>query len=322
MTGICDGFQRGISYLRISVTDRCNLRCIYCMPPEGVEQVPHGEILSFEEIMLVVRASVELGISKIRVTGGEPLVRSGIVELVRMISSISGVKDISMTTNGVLLEKYARELVSAGLHRINISLDTLKFDRFSQITRTGTLADTLKGLKAARDAGLNPVKINVVPMQGINDDEILDFAKMTLEAGWHVRFIELMPLNRAAEFIPSSVLRQRIETLGPLQPFYGITGNGAAKYFRLPGAAGTIGFISPVSAPFCEECNRLRLSATGMLFPCLFSENGFDVKTPIRNRADTEAMKRLLTAAIAAKPEKHHLAEGNRIDTKMSSIGG
>ena len=322
MTGTCDGFQRGISYLRISVTDRCNLRCIYCMPSEGVELVSHDDILSFEEILLAVRAAVALGIDKIRITGGEPLVRSGIVELVSMIAAVKGVKDISMTTNGILLAKFAEQLVDAGLNRVNISLDTLKYQRFKEITRTGTLADTLKGLEAAKAAGLSPVKINMVPMRGVNDDEVIDFARMTLTSGWHVRFIELMPLNRQAEFVPSHILQRQIEQLGPLAPFFGIAGNGAARYYTLPNATGTIGFISPVSEPFCEGCNRLRLSAAGTVFPCLFSADGIDIRTPIRGGANVEAVKHLLTTAIAAKPMKHNLTGGGPVDKKMSSIGG
>jgi cyclic pyranopterin phosphate synthase len=322
MPGICDGFQRGIDYLRISVTDRCNLRCIYCMPPEGVPLVSHQDILSFEEIMLVVRAAVECGMDKIRVTGGEPLVRAGIVDLVRMISAVEGIRDISMTTNGVLLDKYAGELVEAGLQRINISLDTMRPERFKQITRTGDLADVLRGLKSAVEAGLNPVKINMVPMQGVNDDEIRDFARMTVEEGWHVRFIELMPLNRAAGPVPSDLLHREIGTLGTLEPHHDMAGNGAAKYFRLPGASGTVGFITPVSEPFCSRCNRLRLSASGRLLPCLFSADGVDVRTPLRSGAKQEDVKRLLADAIAAKPEMHRLAEGCAINTRMSGIGG
>jgi cyclic pyranopterin phosphate synthase len=292
------------------------------MPPEGIPLVSHGDILNFEEILLVVRASVELGIDKIRITGGEPLVRTGVADLIHMISSVKGVKDISMTTNGTMLARYAEDLVHAGLHRINISLDTLKSDRFKQITRTGELPDTLKGIEAARKAGLNPIKINMVPMQGINDDEIIDFARMTLEAGWHVRFIEMMPLNRTAEFVPSHVLREKIGALGMLEPFHGIAGNGAARYFRLPGAAGTIGFISPVSEPFCKDCNRLRLSSTGMLLPCLFSDKGTDMKIPVRNNADLEVVKNLVKAAIADKPQNHRFVEGAPEKTKMSKIGG
>jgi cyclic pyranopterin phosphate synthase len=292
------------------------------MPPEGVPLVPHREIMSFEEILLVVKTACDLGINKVRITGGEPLVRLGVIDLVRMISAVEGIKDISMTTNGTLLAEHVEELVDAGLHRINISLDTLRYDRFKQITRTGDLSDTLKGIQAATCAGLNPVKINMVPMQGFNDDEIIDFAMMTVEAGWHVRFIELMPMNRSAEFVPSGVLRQKIESLGPLEPFRGIAGNGAARYFRLPSARGTLGFISPVSEPFCEECNRLRLSSTGVLLPCLFSSEGVDIKTPIRQGASNEDLKSLITAAIGAKPKKHHLNSHNTADKNMSSIGG
>jgi cyclic pyranopterin phosphate synthase len=322
MPGICDGFQRGIDYLRISVTDRCNLRCIYCMPPDGVPLVSHQDILSFEEILLIVRAAVEMGMDKVRITGGEPLVRAGIVDLVRMISAVQGIRDISMTTNGTLLDKYAAKLADAGLQRVNISLDTMKTERFRQITRTGELADALRGLMSARKAGLNPVKINMVPMQGVNDDEIRDFARMTLEEGWHVRFIELMPLNGAAGLVPSNLLRSEIEALGTLEPHYGMAGNGAAKYFRLPGASGTVGFITPVSEPFCSRCNRLRLSAAGTLLPCLFSTDGVDVRTPIRRGATLADVKRLLADAIAAKPEMHRLADGCAINTRMSSIGG
>jgi len=322
MPGICDGFQRGIDYLRISVTDRCNLRCIYCMPPEGVPLVSHQDILSYEEIMLVVHAAVESGMDKIRITGGEPLVRSGIVDLVRMISEVGGIRDISMTTNGILLDRYAKKLTEAGLQRINVSLDTLRSDRFRQITRTGDLADALRGLESASEAGLNPVKINVVPMQGINDDEIRDFARMTLEKGWHVRFIELMPLKGAAGLVPSNLLHREIETLGTLEPHYGLAGNGAAKYYRLPGASGTVGFITPVSEPFCSRCNRLRLSASGILLPCLFSTDGVDLRTPIRGGATPDDIKRLLADAVAAKPEMHRLADGSDTNTRMSGIGG
>ena len=322
MPGICDGFQRGIDYLRVSVTDRCNLRCIYCMPSGGVSLVSHRDILSYEEIMLVVRAAVESGMDKIRITGGEPLVRAGIVDLVRMISALEGIRDISMTTNGILLEKYAAKLAEAGLQRVNISLDTMKPDRFRQITRNGDLSDVLRGLESAGKAGLNPVKINVVPMQGINDDEIRDFARMTLEKGWHVRFIELMPLKGAAGLVPANMLRREIETLGTLEPHYDIAGNGAAKYFRLPGASGTVGFITPLSEPFCSRCNRLRLSATGTLLPCLFSTEGVDLRTAMRGGATLADIKRLLADAIAAKPEMHRLSDGCAINTRMSGIGG
>jgi len=322
MPGICDSFQRGISYLRVSITDRCNLRCIYCMPEEGVPLVLHGDILRFEEILSVVQASVEMGINNIRITGGEPLVRTGVADLIRMISSISGVREISMTTNGILLAKYAQKLKEAGLHRINVSLDSLKKDRFTKITRTGELDDALKGINAAMKAGLDPVKVNMVPMKDINDDEIIDFARMTLHAGWHVRFIELMPLNRNAEFVPSNIVRQKIESLGTLTPYTRLAGNGAARYFRLPQARGTIGFISPLSEPFCKQCNRLRLSSTGTLFPCLFSKQGMDIKTPIHRGANPEEIRSIILQAIAAKPQQHEFASGAIEDKNMSCIGG
>ena len=322
MAGVCDSFQRGISYLRISVTDRCNLRCIYCMPEEGVPLVQHENILRFEEILAMVQACVELGIDKIRITGGEPLVRSGVAGLVRMISGIIGIRDISMTTNGIRLAEYAGVLKEAGLHRVNISLDTLKADRYRKITRLGELDDVLKGIEFAGRAGFSPVKVNMVPMKGINDDEIIDFARMTRDNGWHVRFIELMPLNRAAGFVPSAEVRTIIESLGPLEPYAGLTGNGAARYFRLPGSAGTIGFISPVTEPFCEECNRLRLSSTGMLFACLFSKEGVDIRTPVRRGANNEEIRSLIMQAIKDKPSQHHFAAGGIENKKMSSIGG
>jgi cyclic pyranopterin phosphate synthase len=291
------------------------------MPEDGVPLVLHGDILRFEEILPVVRACVELGIDKIRITGGEPLVRAGLADLVRMIAGIEGIRDISMTTNGILLAKYANVLREAGLQRVNISLDTLKANRFKKITRAGELDDALKGIEAAVGAGLSPVKVNMVPMAGINDDEIMDFARLTQDKGWHVRFIELMPLNGAAEFVPTRDIRTRIESLGPLEPFSKLAGNGAARYFRLPRASGTIGFISPVTEPFCRECNRLRLSSTGMLFACLFSKQGLDLRTPVRRGADIEQIKGLVTKAVESKPEEHRFAGGIE-NKKMSSIGG
>jgi GTP 3',8-cyclase len=322
MAGLCDSFQRGISYLRISVTDRCNLRCVYCMPPEGVPLVSHREILSFEEIRLVVRAAVELGVDKVRITGGEPLVRPGIVDLVKMIAEVEGVREVSMTTNGMLLGQYAERLAAAGLQRVNVSLDTLKPERFKEITRAGELADALKGIAAAAAAGLKPVKINMVPMQGLNDDEIIDFARMTLSPGWHVRFIEMMPMQGEAKFVPSHVLRECIAALGTLEPSHDVKGNGAARYYRLPGASGTIGFISHLSEPFCSECNRLRLSATGLLYPCLFSEEGIDIRAAVRDGADVSGIKAVIVRAVAAKPSGHKYRAGIAESVRMSRMGG
>ena len=325
MTGILDPFGRTVNYLRISVTDRCNLRCVYCMPPEGVPQISHDEILSYEEIRAVVQAASQLGINKIRLTGGEPLVRADFPELVAMLSRMAGIRELSLTTNGILLKKHAVALRQAGLSRINVSLDTLKADKLQSITRLGRLKDVLEGIEMAKEAGFQPVKINTVVMRNINDDEILDFARMTYEDGWHVRFIELMPFKGVANFVPSYELRQHIGLLGKLEPCESITANEPATYYRLSGARGTIGFISPLSEPsFCSRCNRMRLTPDGKLRPCLMAEDEIDLRTPLRNNASIEELKRLILKAIASKLERHHLEEGNVrvVKRKMSQIGG
>ena len=325
MTGHLDSFGRSINYLRISVTDRCNLRCIYCMPPEGVPQMPHSEILSYEEIRTVVRAAAELGINRIRLTGGEPLVRAELPKLIKMLSQIEGIQELSLTTNGTLLKKYALELKQAGLSRVNVSLDTLKPDKFQYITHLGELKTVLEGIEAAKEAGFDPVKINTVVMRGINDDEILDFARMTYKEGCHIRFIELMPFRGAAEFVPSIELRQHISLLGKLEPCESITGNGPATYYRLAEAKGAIGFISPLTElSFCSRCNRMRLTPDGRLRPCLLGEDEVDLKAPLRNNASMEELKSLILKAVASKPEHHHLEGGNirPVNRKMSQIGG
>jgi cyclic pyranopterin phosphate synthase len=325
MTGPLDSFGRSINYLRISVTDRCNLRCIYCMPPEGVAQMPHSEILSYEEIRTVVRAAAELGINKLRLTGGEPLVRAELPKLIKMLSQIEGIQELSLTTNGTVLKKYSLQLKQAGLSRVNVSLDTLKADKFRYITRLGELKDVLEGIEAAKKACFDPVKINTVVMRGINDDEILDFAKMTYQEGWHVRFIELMPFKGVAEFVPSIELRQHISSLGKLDTCMSITGNGPAIYYRLSRAKGTIGFITPLTEPsFCSRCNRMRLTPDGRLRLCLLGEDEIDLKMPLRNNASMEELKRLILKAVASKPEHHYLEGGNvrLANRKMSQIGG
>ncbi len=337
MTGVVDSFGRSIGYLRISVTDRCNLRCLYCMPPEGVPKIAQSEILSYEEICAVARAGAELGIRKVRLTGGEPLVRAGLPGLVRMLSQIDGIQELSLTTNGTLLKQYAPALKEAGLSRVNVSLDTLKADRFRCITCAGELSDVLEGIEATRNTGLHPVKINVVVIRGTNDDEILDFAEMTRKAEWHVRFIELMPFKGTAEFVPSIELRHQISSMGKLEPCHdsaGPAGNGPAAYYRLTGAKGTIGFISPLSEPsFCSRCNRMRLTPDGKLRPCLLREDEIDLRTPLRNNASSEALKRLIQKAVASKPERHHLEAGSNpcpkaatsrgvMNRRMSQIGG
>jgi len=325
MTGMLDSLGRSINYLRISVTDRCNLRCIYCMPPEGVPQMSHSEVLSYEEIRAIVQAAVQLGVNKVRLTGGEPLVRAELPKLVGMLSQIEGIEELSLTTNGTILKKHALELKQTGLSRVNVSLDTLKADKFRHITRLGELATVLEGIEVAKDTGFDPVKINTVVMRGINDDEILDFAKMTYEDGWHVRFIELMPFKDAAEFVPSIELRQRINLLGELESCTPLAGNGPAAYYRLVGAKGTIGFISPLTEPtFCSQCNRMRLTPDGRLRPCLLGEGEIGLKMPLRNNVSIEELKSLILQTVASKPENHHLERGNirPINRKMSQIGG
>jgi cyclic pyranopterin phosphate synthase len=295
------------------------------MPPEGVPQIPHSELLSYEEIRTVVQAAAELGIDKIRLTGGEPLVRAELPELIKMASQIEGIRELSLTTNGTLLKKYALELRQAGLSRVNVSLDTLKTDRFQYITRLGRLNDVLEGIEAAKEAGFKPVKINTVVMRGINDDEILDFARMTYEAGWHVRFIELMPFKGVAEFVSSNELRQHISLLGKLEPCASTTGDGPATYYHLAGAKANIGFISPLTElSFCCRCNRMRLTPDGELRPCLLGEDEIDLKTPLRNNASAEELKRLILKAVTSKPERHHLEKGNVrvVKRRMSQIGG
>lgn len=323
MTHLFDSFGRRINYLRISVTNRCNLRCIYCMPPEGVPLIPHSEILSYEEISTVVQVAAGLGFNKIRLTGGEPLVRSELSKLVRMLSQIEGIEGISLTTNGTLLKKYAWELKGAGLTRVNVSLDTLKADKFREITRLGDLENVLDGIEAAKDAGLAPVKINMVVMRGINDDEVLDFANMTREEEWDVRFIELMPFAGVAELVPSGELRWRIRSLGALEPCLPSVGNGPARYYRLSGAKGTIGFISSITEPFCSTCNRLRLTSDGQLYPCLLSGDGVDLKGPLRSNASMQEIERLILKAVISKPEHHRLAQGVvPLKRNISQIGG
>ena len=327
MTGLFDSWQRQINYLRISVTDHCNLNCIYCSAG-SVPHLPRHEILTYEEIQRLVEIAASMGINKVRLTGGEPLLRPQLSTLVRMISCIEGIDDISLTSNGLLLSKYALELKEAGLKRVNVSLDTLKEERFTRITSRGKLGEVLRGIEAARHAGLDPVKINTVVLRGINDDETIDFARLTTEEGWHVRFIEFMPFSasdaEALKTVSTQEIREQIQSLGKLEPYTGRTGNGPARYYRLPGARGTIGFISPITEHFCHSCNRLRLTSDGQLRPCLLDSDEIDVKGPLRNGATTDELKQLIQQAVAAKRERHSLAEGSVTSQgrPMCQIGG
>lgn len=341
-----DAFGRRIDYLRISVTDRCNLRCVYCMPPEGVPWRDHGEILSFEEIERFAAAAVAEGISKIRLTGGEPLVRTGIVDHVARLRAITGIEAIAITTNGILLPKLAPALAAAGLSRVNISLDTLDPDVYSQITRGGRLEDALAGIESAFEAGMAPVKVNAVVVRSLNQD-LLSFSRMTLDRPLHIRFIEYMPVGGEGEpatpggacsadgapnawsiedHVPSDEIIERLRVEGIAAGLGEIRaverdaapgGWGPATYYRFPGAVGTIGVISPLSHHFCGECNRLRLTADGKLRTCLFSDDELDAREVLRSDGDVRA---LIRAAFAAKPESHNMRVGTV--RRMSQIGG
>ncbi len=298
------------------------------MPEEGVAARAHDEILRYEEIARVVRVAAEVGLKHVRLTGGEPLVRRDIVELVRQVARTPGIEEVSMTTNGVLLAAFAADLLAAGLRRVNVSLDTLDPERFRKITRWGNLNDVLGGVAAARAAGLEPVKINVVAVRGMNDDEAVAFAQRTRDEGWNVRFIEVMPLGAgehwsADSYVSSAETRARIEeALGPLEPAT-LEGSGPARYWRLPGAGGVIGFISPISEHFCAACNRLRLTADGKLMPCLLSDRELDLRALLRGGADDAALRDLLLRAVAMKPDRHHLDERIVPETHlMSQVGG
>jgi GTP 3',8-cyclase len=327
MTGLSDSFQRPIDYLRVSVTDRCNLRCVYCVPSAGFSLLAHGDVLRYEEIYAIVAAAAEVGISHVRITGGEPLMRLHLADLVRQIHDIPQITDISMTTNGLLLARYAAELKAAGLARVNVSLDTLKEERFSRITRsTQSLADVLSGIEAARAAGLSPVKINTVVMAGFNDDEVIDFGRRTISEGWHVRFIELMQPEGVAvtpeQVVPASEIKQRLDPLGHMERSHVPVGGGPAKYYRFPGAAGTVGFITPVSEHFCVNCNRLRLTSDGKLKPCLLSPDEVDLREPLRGGASREKLKELIRMAIAGKPHGQNGTSAGFHKRSMTQTGG
>ena len=319
MQNLMDHLGRKIDYLRISITDRCNLRCRYCMPADGVETKGHQDILSYEDIIKIVKTGIELGIRKVRITGGEPLVRLGVEDLISSLSRLE-LKDISMTSNAVLLSKKAEKLKAAGLDRINISLDTLDPVKFKEITRRDNLQQVLSGIRAAQKAELNPVKLNVVVMKGINDDELFDFVELSRSEKLSIRFIEYMPLGGEAEagkFISSSDIKNLISKKYKLQPADS-KGNGPANYYKVEGAAGTIGFISAVSEHFCSSCNRLRLTADGRFKPCLAGNQ--EVKITGMTKKEIKAAYK---KALAVKPACHDLNfEKQDYSRNMSQIGG
>jgi len=325
-----DNNGRIINYLRLSITDRCNLRCIYCMPEEGIRFKPHSEILSYEEMLRIVKLCVRSGIRKVRLTGGEPLVRKGVLSLIEKLCEIEHLKDIVLTTNGVLLKEYARELRECGLRCINVSMDTLKSERYRRITRVGSLDQVWEGIEEAKATGLNPVKINVVAMRGVNDDEVLDFARLTYRNPYHVRFIELMPIGEAnagieKNFVSGDEILKQIRSLGEVRHVPSGRMDGPASMYALEGAQGRIGVIAPLSHHFCETCNRLRLTADGFLRGCLFSDRETDLKTPMRQGRGDDHLLDLIQDAILKKPKRHDFVlheQHRKCARPMNGIGG
>lgn len=313
-----DNYGRNINYLRLSITDLCNYRCIYCMDSEGVKKREHSDLLSIEELINISRIAVECGITKIRLTGGEPLVHEGILQLCEGLKAINGLEELVLTTNGAKLSEMAKDLKAVGVDRINISLDTLNEDKFRKITRIGCLEDVLKGIKEAINAGFEDVKINVVLMAGINDDEIEKFIDFTKDNPVHVRFIELMPLGPCKEwyderYISTDIVAEKVPDLVPLKK------DGVANAFKLKGAAGTVGLISPITNIFCSECNRLRITSDGRLLPCLHS----DLEYIIRGLSNKD-LKEAFCTAIKNKPCSHNIVERHASDNRdyMHKIGG
>lgn len=323
-----DGFGRRIEYLRVSVTDKCNLRCVYCMPEEGLPWLRRDQILRYEEIAEIVGVMAGMGLRRVRVTGGEPLVRRDLPELVRMLRAVPGIEDLALSTNAVLLAEHAEALRGAGLDRVNVSLDSLRPERIDAIARRPAAEAILRGLEAAERAGFHPIKVNCVVMRGRNDDEVADFAAVTRERPWHVRFIEVMPTGgnlgvSREEYVSSEEILARVRTLGDLRPVDGPGGNGPARYFAFDGAAGTVGVITPMSHNYCDRCNRMRLTADGQLRPCLFGDLQTDLRGPLRRGEPLEPHVR---RTLRIKPERHHLVRGSDAGSgglaALSQVGG
>ena len=321
-----DSFGRSIEYLRISVTDRCNFRCLYCMPVAGLEWLPKSDILSYEEIAQVVSQLAPLGLRRLRITGGEPTLRPQLALLIEMLRAIPEIEDISLSTNGVRLPELADSLKRAGLDRVNMSADSLRQDRIKAISRRNTDFDPIAAATAAEETGLSPIKLNVVVMRGINDDEVRDFARLSIDHEWHVRFIELMPVGEMRDLtwdhvVPSEEILHRLEDVAALAPTPGPErGNGPARYFRFPHAKGTVGVITPMSHTYCGSCNRVRLTADGRLRTCLFGDDEVDLRSPLRSGLPLEPFFR---SALSSKPKEHHLLQMSVGGLRaLSQVGG
>lgn len=324
---LVDRFDRHLNYLRISITDRCNLRCVYCKP-DMEPKLSHDDILTYEELLRIMRVGVGLGVSKVRITGGEPLVRKGVNEFLARVARIDGLSDISLTTNGVLLKDNLDSIISAGIKRINVSLDTLNREKFKSITGMDMFDRVWEGIMLAEKRGLYPIKINVVALAGLNDDELEDFARLSFSRPFHVRFIEYMPMSRP-RFTAESVLltpeiKSRLRRLGPMTPVESKSTDGPAERYRFRAAAGEVGFISAMSHHFCGKCNRLRLTARGELRPCLLLNHHEDLREPLRNGASDEDLAAVFLKAISHKPASHNLRSEppDKLIGRMSAIGG
>lgn len=327
---LVDAYARRVDYLRLSVTDRCNLRCTYCLPAEGFRFLPHEDVLRYEELLRLVHIASGLGISKVRVTGGEPLVRKGILGFLERLCSLSEIRDVSLTTNGVLLESMVEELWAVGVRRLNVSLDTLQPAKYAAITGVDAFWKVWRGLCAALDRGFSPVKINVVAMRGVNDDEIEALADLTRSYPFHVRFIELMPFRPEGyeeRYLSADMVMERLGAMGTLVPACSDNGNGPARYYQFLDAPGKIGLISPMSHHFCPSCNRLRITAEGGLRTCLFSDRHVDLRGPLRCGCADEEIAALILEAVQKKPQRHHATDGPLSQRKcqlrpMTAIGG
>lgn len=326
-----DSFGREIDYLRISVIDHCNLRCVYCMPLRGLKFTPGAELLTAQEIATVVQAAAAVGFNKVRLTGGEPTLRADLVDIVQRISRVDGIHDVAMTTNGILLPGMIDDLMAAGLTRVNLHVDTLHPERIKRVMRFATIESVWAGIEAVERAGLKPVKINAVPVRDYNDEDVVDLARLAIERDWQVRFIELMPLGGGecaqlslSQFVPSDETRQRIESaLGPLERLPASHPSDESVNYRLPGGRGVVGFISPVSDPYCGTCNRMRLTADGRFHLCLLNDDEMDVKAALRNGGGIEKVEQILLGAVRAKPTGHRLDQGISTQRRsMFQIGG
>ncbi len=325
---LIDPYNRTLNYMRVSITDRCNLQCIYCTPRHGIPKMDHKDILRYEEILRLIRIAVNLGIDKIRLTGGEPLVRKGIYEFIPELTSLPGLEEVSLTTNGTFLKENLERIRTAGIKRINVSLDTLKREKYKEITRHNGFQEVWEGIELARETGFIPIKINIVPIKGLNDDELVDFARLSLEHPYHIRFIEHMPIGTVRQsiqsnYIPNSLIKTKISELGNLVPISRTEYDGPAERFKFEGASGEIGFISPLTHHFCKTCNRLRLTAEGHLRVCLLSDKEEDLRGPMRGGASDEELEQIFLKAAAKKPQAHELdSRDSTPASQMSSIGG